>query len=135
MDIVPVPIDGGPYHVGCLGRESHGPLAASFVLERGALLRSVPKVNVWILTQLDERILEYLDSERWSTPTMIAEAREFNASPVRIGERCRMLQYAGMIAPIHNEMYEITTNDQLYLQEEIDTRYRPWPTVDRVLRG
>lgn len=87
------------------------------------------------MEQIDERILEYLDSEGWGTPTMMAESKQFKASPGRIGERCKMLQYAGMVAPIHDEMYELTMNGELYLKEEIDARYRPWPTVDRVLRG
>lgn len=91
--------------------------------------------SAYWMEQVDERILEYLDSEGWGTPTMMAESREFSSSAGRIEERCKMLHYAGLIAPIHDEMYELTTDGQLYLQEEIDARYRPWPTVDRVLRG
>lgn len=87
------------------------------------------------MEQLDERILEYLDSEGWGSPAIMAREREFNASEGRIRERCLMLQYAGMVAPLHGDMYEITTDGQLYLREEIDARYRPWPTVQRVLRG
>ncbi|MDZ7850080.1 MAG: hypothetical protein U5K70_04440 [Halodesulfurarchaeum sp.] len=39
------------------------------------------------MEQVDERILEHLDSEGWGTPTMMAEAIEFTASTGRIGER------------------------------------------------
>lgn len=87
------------------------------------------------MQQLDEQIFEYLDREEWGTPTMLAQAEQITASQDRIAERCKMLQYAGMIAPILDEMYELTTNGVLYLNEEIDARHQPWLTVDRVLRG
>ena len=66
---------------------------------------------------------------------MMVQSREFSSSAARVEERCKMLRYAGLIAPIHDEIYELTTDGQLYLQEEIDARYRPWPTVNWVLRG
>lgn len=46
-----------------------------------------------------------------------------------------MLQYAGLIAPIHGDTYELTTAGQLYLEGEIDDRYRQWQTFQRVLSG
>ena len=87
------------------------------------------------MKQLDERILEHLNSEGWATPSTMAREKGFSASPGHIWERCQMLHYIGFIAPMHSDMYELTTDGQLYLKGEIDARHRPKPTVDRVLRG
>lgn len=87
------------------------------------------------MKQLDERILEHLASEGWATPSILARERGFTASEGHIRERCQMLQYAGLIAPISGDMYELTNDGIHYLQGKIDARYRPWPTVERVLRS
>ncbi len=87
------------------------------------------------MKQLDERILEHLDSESWATPSTMAREKGFNVSEGQIWERCQMLTYIGFTAPIHGDMYELTTDGQMYLNGDIDAEHRPWPTVDRVLRG
>lgn len=56
-------------------------------------------------------------------------------SESHIRERCQILQYAGLIAPISGDLYELTIDGVHYLDGKIDARYRPWPTVDRALRG
>lgn len=93
------------------------------------------RYSAFWMRQLDERILEYLDSEDWGTPEMMAQDTTFSVSHGQISERCQMLQFAGLVAPIYRDAYELTTDGQQYLNGEIDARYRPWPTVDRVLRG
>jgi hypothetical protein len=92
------------------------------------------KSDYW-MKQLDERILEHLDVEAWSSPSVMARESEFSASEGHIRDRCRRLQYVGFIAPIACDMWEITTDGRLYLEGKIDARYRPYPTVERVLRG
>lgn len=87
------------------------------------------------MTQLDERIMEQLQLEGWSTPSILARERGFSASEDHILERCQMLQYAGLIAPITGDTYELTIDGVHYLDGKIDARYRPWPTVERALRG
>jgi len=87
------------------------------------------------MRQLDERILEYLHNEEWGTPEMMEHNADFGVSIGQIRERCQMLQFAGLVAPIYRDAYELTTDGQQYLEGEIDARHRPWPTVDRVLRG
>jgi len=87
------------------------------------------------MKQLDERILEYLHEEEWGTPEMMEQNHDFSVSIGQIRDRCQMLQFAGLVAPIYADAYELTTDGQQYLDGEIDARYRPWPTVDRVLRG
>ena len=86
------------------------------------------------MKQLDERILEHLGREGWATPSIMANTKGFTASEGHIRERCLMLQYAEFIAPITNDMYELTSDGIQYLHGEIDARHRPKPTVDNVLR-
>jgi hypothetical protein len=86
------------------------------------------------MEQTDERILEYLDSVGWATPEIMANERGFESSEGRIRERCERLQYAGFVAPIHRDMYEITQWGRLYLDGEIDAQHQPTPTKERVLR-
>jgi len=87
------------------------------------------------MKQLDERILEHLDEEGWATPSIMAKTPRFSASEEHIRERCQMLRYIGFIDVIHGRMYELDTDGKLYLNGEVDARYRPKPTVDRVLRS
>jgi len=91
--------------------------------------------SAYWMKQLDERILEHLDSNGWATPTTMADEKGFVASPGHIWERCQMLHYVGFIAPMYGDMYEIALDGMLYLNGEIDAEHRPRPTVDRVLRG
>lgn len=86
------------------------------------------------MKQLDERILEHLDSHGWATPRMMTRKSRFTASEGHIQERCHMLHYAGLVGLLHGEMYELSLDGMLYLQGKIDARHRPRPTVDRVLR-
>lgn len=84
------------------------------------------------MEQLDERIMEYIWSEGWASPRLLARERGINASPGRIGERCQWLHYAGLIAPISGEMYDLTTDGILYLRGDLDARHCPRPAPHRV---
>lgn len=55
-----------------------------------------------------------------------------DASENRIRERCRLLADADLIAPIHSEMYELTTWGRLYLDGEVDARHQPRPRPSAV---
>lgn len=69
--------------------------------------------SAYWMEQTDERILEYLDSEEWATPRMMARDREFSASEGRIRERCQFLQYAGLVAPVYDDGYELTIFERI----------------------
>ena len=86
------------------------------------------------MKQLDERILEHLDQYGWATPNMIAREEQISCSEGHVWERCQRLHYVGFIDPFHSDMYELTTDGRLYLEGKVDARYRPWPTVERVLQ-
>jgi len=93
---------------------------------------SVRKTADW-MCQLDERILEQLDEEPWSSPRVLEREITMDASESRIRERCQMLADADLIEPIHSEMYELTTWGRLYLEGEVDARHQPRPRPGRVL--
>ncbi|APW99377.1 hypothetical protein CHINAEXTREME_17070 [Halobiforma lacisalsi AJ5] len=81
------------------------------------------------MEQLDDRILEHLDEEPWSSVSVMASRSCFRASKARIRERCQMLARAGLIAPVHHDMYEITTWGIRYLEGEIDADHQPRPVA------
>ncbi|SDN25556.1 hypothetical protein SAMN05192554_1236 [Haloarchaeobius iranensis] len=87
------------------------------------------------MVPLDERIIEYLDAERLANPSLMEKEMNFDASENRIRERCKLLTYAGFIAPTHKDLYEVTTWGQLYLEGEIDAAHQPSPTPDSALKG
>lgn len=77
------------------------------------------------MQQLDERILEHIEEEEWATPRTMFRDYNFeglSASEARIKERCKKLAQAELIAPIHADMYEITTWGKLYLEGELDAQ-------------
>jgi hypothetical protein len=89
----------------------------------------MPRRTAPWMQQLDERILEWLTEEGWATPGIMASRPEFRwASEARIRERVEMLVYAEFVAPIAEEMVEITTWGQQYLDGEIDAVHHPYPT-------
>jgi hypothetical protein len=88
------------------------------------------------MTQLDERILEYLVGEPWASPAELASHRAIRATEAIVRERCRFLvdaELAAYVAGPESDMVEITTWGVGYLHGEIDAAHR-WPTR-RALRG
>lgn len=79
---------------------------------------------------LDERILEHLSEDPWSTPQHMSQAVKLTASRGRVEERCLMLSQVGLVAPIFEDsnMYEITCEGQRYLDGEFDVENRPVPS-------
>ena len=80
------------------------------------------------MIQLDDRILEFICEEGWSSPEIMAARPEFQASAAIINERCLWLASAGLIAPISGDLYELTTWGRVYLKGEIDAGHQPRPT-------
>ena len=87
------------------------------------------------MTQLDERILEHLDEDGWSTPLLMAQHPRFGpleASENRIRERCCVLADADLVDR-ESRGFEVTTWGQLYLRGDIDAENQPRPRPGRVL--
>ena len=76
---------------------------------------------------LDDRILEHLDQEGMSTPSIMATRLPTRASERRLRERCEWLADAGLIYPVTDRYYEITSWGQLYLRGRIDACHQPDP--------
>ncbi len=82
------------------------------------------KSGQW-MQQLDERILELLDQDGFSTPALIAKDSRFedlDASEARIRERCRELTERELIEPFNatSDMYELTNWGVAYLRGNLD---------------
>ncbi|ELZ05371.1 hypothetical protein C482_02436 [Natrialba chahannaoensis JCM 10990] len=80
---------------------------------------------------LDERILEHLADDSWSSPLHISRVIKFDASRGRVSERCQLLSQVGLVAPIFegSNMYEITREGQEYLDGKLDVETRPTPST------
>ncbi len=84
------------------------------------------------MTQMDEKILEYLHSEGWGTPSVMARSRAFHVSEGHLRDRCKRLEYVGFVESITSSMYDITMDGILYLHGKLDASHRPTPTPSRV---
>ena len=91
----------------------------------------IRKSGHW-MQQLDERILEHLAEDGWSTPQLMAQDRMFEdlqASESRFRERCHEMTNRELVEPLntHSEMYEITTWGLAYLRGQLDAdKLRRW---------
>jgi hypothetical protein len=85
--------------------------------------------------RLDERILELLDDESWSTPSIMEIELPIDATEAQIKERCMVMADAELIAiePRDNWRCELETRGKLYLECEIDVDLYPSPRPVTVL--
>jgi len=84
---------------------------------------------------LDERILEHLDDEPWSTPELMELVEGIDATAAQIRDRCRVLADAELVAIYKKNEWnvELTTLGQLYLIGEADINLYPRPRHPRSL--
>ncbi|GAB7094066.1 hypothetical protein JCM30237_12180 [Halolamina litorea] len=86
---------------------------------------------------IDDRILETLNSESWSTPHFLSFDIDIAASENRIYERCEVLRRAGFLEREYGNNYEISTWGALYLDGEVsgkDRRPLPAPRPPEAVR-
>lgn len=71
---------------------------------------------------LDERILEYIESEGWATPSLIHRETAMLASCRRVFERLKILEQAGLVARLCEGgiAFELAGEGQRYLCGELD---------------
>lgn len=81
------------------------------------------------MSQIDERILEYLHEEGMGTPSMMERHFRFTASSKRIESRCWALVERELIAPVYHDMFEISRWGNAYLRGDLDADYLPRYTV------
>jgi len=94
----------------------------------------VRKTARWQQT-LDERILEHLSEEPWSTPDLMELVEGIDATPAQLRDRCRVLADADLVAIYEQDSWnvEITTLGELYLNGETDIELYPPPRHPRTL--
>lgn len=91
--------------------------------------------NAYWMKQQDDRILELLDGEGWATPSLIASEASIDISKGHVSDRLARLQFAGLIAPLWNDSYEITMDGILYLRGSLDASSLPEPSNRRLSWG
>lgn len=86
---------------------------------------------------LDDRILEHLSEESWSTPGFIASLPQVYATEAKVRERCRILADVDLVAFLTEDMdlVELTTWGRKYLDGEIDVELYPPPRHPQVLEN
>lgn len=86
---------------------------------------------------IDDRILEALNSESWSTPQFLSIDINIEASEDRILERCEVLRAAGFVEREFGDNYEISIWGALYLDGKVsakDRRPNPGPRPPEAVR-
>jgi hypothetical protein len=81
---------------------------------------------------VDERILEHLDEQGWSTPRTIASDHRLHdlaADPATVENRCYVLAARELVAPITDDSFEITRWGQAYLRGDLDAAHLPKYTI------
>lgn len=66
---------------------------------------------------------------------MIESEASIDISRGHLSDRLRIFWYAGLVAPMYGDMYEITTDGMLYLDGDLDASHLPKPLVDKILKS
>lgn len=75
------------------------------------------------MQHVDDRILEALNRESWSTPDLLTiDVRGVDEG--RITERCELLRSAGFVEREFSDHYQITMWGALYLDGEVSAEVR-----------
>ena len=95
---------------------------------------TIRKTAQWQQT-LDERILEHLADEPWSTPDLMEIVDGIDGTSAQIRDRCRVLADADLVQIYLNQGWnvELTTLGHLYLDGEADIELYPRPRHPRCL--
>jgi hypothetical protein len=85
--------------------------------------------------KVDDRILELLKSESWSTPSVMELEPHIHATEKQIQARCLRLADAELVGLSITEGWkvEITTKGRLYLAGEVDVRLYERPRSEKEL--
>lgn len=88
-------------------------------------------------TSLDERILEHLREDSWATPRFIACRKGVHATESQVRDRCRVLADADLVAFLtdHDDLVELTSLGEEYLNGAVDVALHPTPRHPRRLEG
>ncbi|WP_254279211.1 hypothetical protein [Haloarcula marina] len=84
------------------------------------------------MNQVDERVMEWIRENGFASPGILNRERGFSVSTGHIRDRCKWLQYAGLLAPIGGDLYDLTSEGILYLKGELNASHCPRPTPSKV---
>jgi hypothetical protein len=84
---------------------------------------------------IDDRILEHLRDESWSTPRFMTNVQGIHATETQVRERCRVLADADLVAFLTSDqdMVELTGRGKQYLEGKVDVELYPRPRHPRDL--
>jgi len=95
-------------------------------------LSSVPlrRCATWQI-ETDDRLLELLRGEGWTSPRSLAAKPTVHLSVREVRRRLRMLADGGLVAPSDPDfdLYHLTTNGELYLDGERNQELHPHPFI------
>ena len=80
------------------------------------------------MTSLDDRILEYLQENKPTTPTKMTEDAPMRYSRQHVDRRCKKLDENGLVEHLGNGVYMITDDGEAYLDGRLDTEN--WRYID-----
>jgi len=84
------------------------------------------------MEQIDERIMTYISSEGWATPSLLARSPGISASEGRIRDRLKRLVYAMLVVPVHRNTYDLTMNGIMFLRGDLNADNLPTPKWEYV---
>lgn len=77
--------------------------------------KSASWMSIW-----DDRILEYIDENEGGSVGEIGSHELFRVSNPHVSRRCKVLAAYGLLRPLGNGVYVITSEGQQYLAGELD---------------
>jgi hypothetical protein len=82
---------------------------------------------------IDDRILEHLRDDSWSTASQMAFRGGIHATETQVQERCRVLADADLVGFLteDQDLVELTTKGEQYLDGEVDVELYPYPRHPR----
>lgn len=95
---------------------------------------TIRRTAVW-QESLDDRILEHLDEEPWSSPRHISSLPGIHATENQVRDRCCRLADVELVSWVDEQnlnLLEITTEGSLYLEGKVDLKLYPNPRDSRV---
>ena len=91
--------------------------------------------NVWSMrhsgkwmTSLDDRILEFLNENKPTTPTKMTSRASLPYSRQHVDRRCKKLDENGLVENLGNGVYMITDDGEAYLEGRLNTE--TWEFID-----
>jgi len=89
---------------------------------------TIRRTATW-MKSVDDRILEALDGDSWSTPRYLSSLRGIHATEAQVRERCEVLAEVELVAFLtaDDDFVGLTTTGRQYLEGKVDVELYPKP--------